>query len=309
MKKFLISAAAIILLSILTIIAVTSSKRKFKYNPYEPFKGLTVENIRSVLIVRDGDSLRLLKDNNTWWVVKDKKRFLADSGMVIKRLKNIIVARGSVASRNPEKYQVFGFDTSRPKYFVFEDMKGKKYGPYYLGKTGQDFMSQYIRVDDMKEILLVDVHLSPYLITESASWRVRRVFNVPEEKIARIVFEDTSGQVVLTKNDTIWDVVGLDSVPQKNIKNIVHTISSLYVSAFGDTLDTSKCGFEEPYFNLTITTIDGTKEKATVGKLADKYRYCVRVSSRDEILLVGKGVIDRVHDFFRKKKEEEKEQK
>jgi len=302
MKKVLISAGIIILLLILTIIAVTSSKRKFKYNPYEPFKGLTLDNVKSVLIVREGDSLRLFKEDGRWWVIKDNKKFLADSAMIKKRLKNILVARGSVVSRNPQKFEVFGIDTSNQKYFLFEDNKGKKYGPYYLGKTGQDFMSQYVRVDNMKEILLIDVHLGPYLNTETASWRVRRVFSISEEKIVQIIFEDSLGKVVLTRNDTIWDVVGLDSLPpQKNINNMLHTITSLYVSAFGDTLESSKCGFDKPYFSLTITALDGKKEIATVGKLADKYRYCVRVSSRDEVLLVGKGVIDRVYNFFRKK--------
>ena len=106
------------------------------------------------------------------WLISDTDGFAADPQLVNSALDTIKnLTRENIASKNPKKQELFEVTKEKGVDVKVSDTDQKILAHFYMGKTGPDFFSTYLRKEGSDEVLLTGGYTKSTFDKSIKDWR------------------------------------------------------------------------------------------------------------------------------------------
>jgi hypothetical protein len=284
------------------------------------FPGFDAEQVYSVEIKTADREVKLSKEDGTW-VVATSDNYPADSEAADTMLDKVRDLKSTlIASRSAEKHSQFEVDESG----VEVKMLGTKedlLAHFFIGKTGPDFMSTYVRKVDQDRVLQVDGYLKSIFDKGTRGWRDRTIFSFDASQVQRLTLvSEEKGEIAIEAlEDGGWQIIKPEvALAEKEaVDDIVRDVSKLSADEFAEKKEeeaveeeTSETEEEEavspeeqlaslleeyklnePQSKVMVDLKDGTARVLLIGGESG-YRYYVRREDKATVFMVSKGKVD-----------------
>ncbi len=236
------------------------------------FKAELVEidtaKVTKVMIDAKGESLELIRENNTWKVsIGEGKYAEAQKSSVKSTLNSLLTIKPSrIAAKNPEKWKEYQVDSAGTRVQVFEGSKNTldliigRFGfnqqamqqqqqMMMGGRGGQQFYT-YVRLENEPEVYVADNFMGMSLNSDASGFRNKQLLSLTTDSIAEIQFNyPADSAFVLTKMDSVWSIFG-------NLTDSASTASYLsdirYVNNSNFVDDVPASALVSPTVSMTI---------------------------------------------------------
>lgn len=303
-----------ITLVFLVLLAYLLERPKGTVQPSSLFPEFTIDAAGLIDVHNKGskeEAVSLVKAGQDWKVAGEEG-FPADAELVKKALESIseLKKAANVVSKNPENQKLYEVDPNNGIEVKVSDGKKKVLADFFVGKTGPDFMSTYLRKADSNVVLLCEgYHLRSAFSRTVKNWYDLNVSKFTPEEIAKIEIAGADGKKLTLKKDTDkWQLIDPNqqqAQAQKNLADdMANTLSRLRSI---DLLKAEPDKFAEynlvpPARQVAVFLTDGTERKISVGKKNEQNQYYVR-AEKDVVYLVAQYHIDKLGKSFEELKE------
>jgi len=247
------------------------------------------------------------------WLISDTDGFIADPQLVdsvLDTMKNL--TRENIASKNPEKQQLFEVTKGKGIEVKVSDAEQKILAHFYIGKTGPNFFSTYLRKEGSDEVLLTGGYTKSTFDKSIKNWRDKTIFDFPPDTITQLSLKTSKEEVVLEKDEKgDWQITKPERVTTKKeeVVNIGTTLASLKAIDFAEDDNLKKYQLDKPQITITAILEDKVEKRLLIGKKhEEKSQYYVKNQAKKTIFLVGKYQIDKMNKSLEDLKEEEKKE-
>ena len=247
------------------------------------------------------------------WLISDTDGFTADPILVDNALDTVInFIRENIASKNPEKQELFEVTKKKGLEVKISDADQNILAHFYIGKTGPDFFSTYLRREGSDEVLLAGGYIKSAFDKSIENWRDKTIFDFPAEAITQLTLKSSDKNIVLEKDEKgDWQTTKPEKGKTKKevVVNIGTTLAFLKATAFAEDYDLKKYQLDSPQFTITAILGDKEEKQLLIGeKHEEKSQYYVKNQAKKTIFLVGKHQIDKMNKTLQDLKEEEKKE-
>lgn len=286
------------------------SRRKAKGVP-GLFPGFAKEAAAKIAMKSTRGEIVLEKKEDAWQI-SGTDGFSADPEAVQNALETVAgFKRENIASKNPEKQDIFEVTPAKGVEVKVFDAAGKTLAQFYIGKTGPDFFSSYLRKEGSDEVIQVAAVTSTFDKTVE-SWRDKTIFSFPPDMVTRLSLKTVQDEIVLEKNDKDeWQITKPEpaKAKQEAVNTMVTTLSSLSALGFAEDYDTAKYQIDQPQLTATVILKDQIEQKLHIGKKnEEKAQYYARSEAKKMVFLIGKYQFDTINKTVKDLKEEDKKE-
>ena len=152
----------------------STSEAIFNDDPEDVFKFLIQQGEEAIELSRV-DTLWRISGNDTLEIKSRSMDNLFD--------KVLKVNRGTIISKNPEKYGKYSVDDSTGTHLAAINSKGETVGYYVFGRSKSDYSRSYIRVGDDPNVYLADQNVTYMLSTRATYWGEKPKEEVPSSPL------------------------------------------------------------------------------------------------------------------------------
>jgi hypothetical protein len=210
--------------------------------------------------------------------------------------------KDELISQNPAKQPELEVDTVKGMRVDLFNDKGIAFSTFYIGKSGADWSTGFIRMKGSNDVYLVGGSAKYSFFSEKARWKDKTItkFDRAFVKAITIQKKDTTIQLSLTAPSPkdsaakpAWLIVSpvKDSAKMAEVDKILTTMSQLTAMEFEDntTLTEDSLGFVKPYLTVTVAMENGDKKVITIGrqKAVDGRRW-IRTPDKNATFLIPK---------------------
>lgn len=247
------------------------------------------------------------------WSISDTDDFTADPKLINSALDTIkYFTRENIASKNPEKQELFEVTKGKGVEVKVSDTDQKILAHFYIGKTGPDFFSTYLRKEGSDEVLLAGGPTKSTFDKSIKNWRDKTIFDFPPETITQLTIKTSKKEIVLEKGEKgDWQISKPEKAKAKKeeVENIGNTIASLRAIDFAEDNNLKKYQLDKPQIKITAILQDKVEKRLLIGKKhEEKSQYHVKNKAKKTIFLVGKHQVDKINKTLQDLKEEEKKE-
>lgn len=304
--KFKKTLFLFILLAVLVAVAYLLERPKKTALSVELFPEFTLEAATKIDILNKGEDVILVK-TDTGWKLEDATGFPIDPDMVKKTLESIteIKKENNVASNNPENQNLFEVDPNTGIEVKISDTNSKILANFFVGKTGPDFMSTYLRKVNSDEVLLCPgYHLRSSFTRTSKNWYDLKVNSFSKEEIEKIKIVEGDKILSLKKDQDIWYLTDPnEALAKKNLADdIANTLARLRGSDLLKADNLEEYELSPPKKQILISLSDGSEKIITIGKKNDKNQYHLK-AEKNVVYLVPQYNINKFNKTFEELKE------
>lgn len=225
------------------------------------------------------------------WIVAGVEEFAADPDGV-KRVLDVLASltADEVVSRKPEKYDLFELD-SAGAVEVAVGAEGSEAARFFVGKSGPDFRSTYLRDGSREEVFLQSQSLRSVFDRGTRTWKDRTVFRIDEESIVALEWERAGESIRIEhRPDEGWVVTAPEGHRAKSpaIQGMPAGLTRLTANEFPPEADRGSAGLEAPEGTVRIFLRDESVKTLLIGaeKPDSGMRY-VKRGSDDVLYLVS----------------------
>jgi len=277
------------------------------------YLGVNPDKISILEIKEKENRVRLIRENNGWFVEKEGKKAKADSSLVERALSKVKELKGDIVSKNPEKYKIFEVTEDKSTILTFLSSEKETLLTLFLGKRGPDFSSNYVRKAGNEEVYLVGSYLKPQFHTDFKRWRNKKVLFFESKDAYYLELISPSDTLIFTKTDTGWTTKSFEEpLDTLKVSQAVRALSRLSSYDFADTVSLEDAGLTNPSLIANVELTNGTRYTLKVGNLKGENKYYVKREGDETIYLVSKYAVERFKkpkEEFIKKEEKKKEGK
>jgi len=178
------------------------------------------------------------------------------------------------------------------------DAEQKILAHFFIGKTGPDFFSTYLRKEGSDEVLQLGSITSTFDKTIE-NWRDKAILRFPADTATRLILKTTGGETVLEKNDKDeWYLTKPEQAKAKQevVDAIATTLSSLNALGFAEDYDAAKYQLDQPQLTVTIILKDQIEQRLHIGKKdEEKAQFYAKNEAKKPIFLIGKYQFDTIN--------------
>ncbi|GEM_PF-3325250 len=174
-----------------------------------------------------------------------------------------------VVSHRPESQGLLQVSAAGTQVRLF-DTDEHLLAHFYIGKSGPDLLSTYVRRDGDNDIYLTRDEIGGRVPTTIAAWRDKTVWHLDADQIQAIALERRDGGFTLTKNP--HNRFALTSPPKPDLEFDPAKIAAwiaqwkdLKAVDVQDRVPASATGLDKPTTTLKITLADGTDHILYIG--------------------------------------------
>jgi hypothetical protein len=291
-KKLLI----LVSIAVIAILAIVLNEKLSSKKPSEQSLKFFDDKIGSFVIKDSTGTITLRKKGDIWVVSSGKsssKEYPTDSASVAVALEKISSMKRSVLiSENREKQALFEVDSTKGLFLEVFDLNGKSKGSVFIGKSGPDWNSNYVRSISSNQVYTVEGGIRYSFFTELNRWRNKVMMSFDKESAKTITMIANNGSAInLTKADSGkgWKIIAPIQSPAKanEIDGILSTLSRLNATDFQDSLisDTA-LGLTKPELTISIGFANGSKKLSIGAKKADGNYYAM-IEGKETVYIVG----------------------
>jgi hypothetical protein len=246
------------------------------------------------------------------WQISGTDGFTADPEAVQNALETVAgFKRESIASKNPEKQDLFEVTPAKGIEVKVFDAAAKTLAQFYIGKMGADFFSNYVRKEGSDEVIQVASVTSTF-DKPVENWRDKTIFNFPSDMVTRLTLKTAGDEIVLEKNEKDeWHLVKPEQskANQEAVKNAINTLATLSALGFAEDYDAAKYALDKPQLTAAVILKDQIEQKLHIGrKNEEKGQYYARNEAKKTIFLIGKYQFDTINKTGTDLKEAEKKE-
>jgi hypothetical protein len=252
-----------------------------------------------------------LKKSGKDWPISDTDGFTADPKLINGALDTVInFNRENIASKNPEKQELFEVVPGKGVEVNISDAGQKMLAHFYIGKTGPDFFSIYLRKEGSDEVLLTAGLIKSAFDKSVKDWRDKTIFSFPPDTITQLTLKTSLEEIVLKKDENgNWQITSPEQVKAKKeaVTDIGLTLASLKAIDFAENYNLDEHQLDKPQITITAILDEKAEKKLLIGKEnEEKSQYYVKSQAKKTIFLVGKYQFDKFNKTLQDLKEEEK---
>jgi len=311
-KKLITLAAVLAVIVALIIAANQLGSRKPSAKSLAFFPKFSEQTCSSILIVEKADSVRIRKKGDVWIVAPFASdagtapvmagtepeaagtgvEYPADSASIATALEKLTgMKRDDLISQNPEKQSLFEVDSARGIYVEAFDEKQKSYGGFYIGKSGPDYSSHYVRLVGSNDVYSVSNSIRYSFFADRKRWRDKLVVSFDRGQAEKIVIAKQAGNTFVidkstdTSGQARWSLSTPQQAPAKTqaMDDLLNTLSNFRCADYEENaaLADTAMGFGAPELVVTVTLSGGTEKKVVVGKMKEpEKKFWVRTPDR-----------------------------
>lgn len=252
-----------------------------------------------------------LEKKGEGWLISNTDGFTADMKLVNSALDTIKnLTRENIASRNPKKQELFEVNKVKGIEVNVFSADQKTTARFYIGKTGPDFFSTYLRKEGSDEVVLSGGNIKSTFDKSIKDWRDKTIFSFPPDTITQLTLKTSEKEIVLDKDkEGAWHIAKPEKIKAKKekVEDIGNTFASLKAIDFAEDEDLKKYQLDKPEITIIVILQDKVEKRLLIGeKHKDKSQYYVKNQAKKTIFLVGKYQIDKMNVTLKDLKKEEK---
>jgi hypothetical protein len=254
----------------------------------------------------------VLEKNEDSWLISETDGFTADLQLVNNALDTIAgFLRDTIASKNPEKQDIFEVNSTKGVEVKVSDLNQKILAHFYIGKTGPDFFSTYLRKEGSDEVLQVG-SITATFDKDINAWRDKTVLTFFPDTVTQLLLKTTTEEIVLEKDEEgEWNITQpVNAAAKKEVlTNLLRTLSALKALDFAKDYDISAYQLDIPQITVTVILKDQEEKRLLIGKMdEEKSQYYAKNQAKKTIFLIGKYQFDTINKTVEDLKEEEKKE-
>ena len=161
---------------------------------------LAAQDIQAITIRRGGDLIEVVRSTDGEWRLEtpvDADVDTTTSTRLLTGLENLRIE--SLVSSRTDRYVRFQVDSAQATYIRLE---GKEVVELYVGKTGPDFQSRYIRLGNDEQVYLASG--VPTTEPNLDRWKDKRLWSYPKEQISGVSASTPESKFRLLPSDSGW---------------------------------------------------------------------------------------------------------
>ncbi len=267
---------------------------------------ITPTDVSALTIIEGSDTIRLVRQGDTWRIRLDSVRTgRVNTNMIDRWQRTLSEATYELASRNPEKFKNLEVTADKAVEVLFYGPDQKVLADILIGKLGPDYNSSYVRVKDANVVYLASANLRSLFPRKPWAWRDRNMmsFDVKEATGLRIYLPEDS---VIAYRDSLWHVKGIESPDTLQIRSLLRILSRLTAIDFADTLTPDQAGLNPPKARVVVELSDGTEKVLKVGNPKEERGYYAQVKGDETLYVLSKYTGDQIFSFKEKVSGKEK---
>lgn len=168
------------------------------------FESLSIDNIDSISISKEEDTVTLQKDSGLWKVDEHN----ADSEKInslFEDLKKLNIS--GPTSRNSENHEKFEVSDNKGTKLTFKQ-GDSEVASYIIGKQAAASQTSYIRKSNEDQVFIADANLRSLLPTKINDWRDKTVVRVNREQVKKVEFDYPEEKFMLSlQEDGTWQAI------------------------------------------------------------------------------------------------------
>ena len=261
------------------------------------FPEFTIDTAALIDIKNQEDKIILIRIDEDW-KLEDEQGFPVDPELIKKTLDSIAELKkaNNVFSNNPEKQSIYEVDPNNGIEIKVSDQNQKILAHFFVGKTGPDFMSTYLRQADSNEVLLCEgYHLRSSFTRKLKNWYDLTITKLSQDQIEKIEINQGDKKLTLKKDQETWQLIDPNQSPAKKdlVDDMVNTIARLRANNLlkADTLEEYE--LTPPQKQIIVSLSDGSQKIINIGKKNEENQYYVK-AEKDVVYLIAQYNINKL---------------
>ena len=295
--KFRKTLFLFIFLVVLGLIAYILERPKDITPSVNLFPEFTIDTAALIDIKNQEEKIILIKTDEGW-KLEDEQGFPVDPELIKKTLESIAELKkaNNVFSHNPEKQSIYEVDPNNGIEIKVSDQSQKILANFFVGKTGPDFMSTYLRQADSDEVLLCEgYHLRSSFTRKPKNWYDLNITKLSQDQIEKIEINQGDKKLTLKKDQDAWQLIDPNHAPAKKdlVDDMVNTIARLRANNLlkADTL--GEYELAPPKKQIIVSLSDGSEKIIDIGKKNEENQYYVK-AEKDVVYLIAQYNINKL---------------
>ncbi len=228
--------------------------------------------------------------------VEKSPSFRADAERVAEALQKIAdVSVGAAVSRKRESRNKLGVGAVALQVQA-KNSAGKVVAYLYIGKSGPDFFSNYVRVDGSDEVYLAGGRLRGAFPTMVSDWRDKKVWRLDPAEISSIKLTRKEDGFTLAKTATgAWELTAPEvseqkgAIDQDKVSGWITRWNEITATEFLDNREIVT-GLDKPSIILEVGMTDGSSRTLKIGQDTSEGLPYGAVSSNSEVFVLPSGI-------------------
>jgi hypothetical protein len=288
-KKTIILAAVLCFLLLVFYLIESPLKNSKKHEQPLFISGFDKASAAAIIIKsKDKGEVQLQKKPEGWIVAVGQKTYQADKAPIDNLLDTVgKIKIEAVASKNPKKYKEFEVDQDKGVEVRIEDGAKKPLAHFYVGKSGPDLFSTYLRLADAEQVVLASGMLKMAFDRELKDWRDKTIFALNQQDITDYEVKGDKGFHLKKGEKDQWEVIAPEkfSPKKETAEDCLKTVSSLNAADFteGPLKDFQ---LDQPAQEILVTMKAGATRTLMIGKEKNAFQRFVKTPEADTIYVL-----------------------
>ena len=296
-KKTIILAGVLCFLLLVFYLVESPLKNNKKQEPALFLSGFDKASAAAIVIKsKEKGEVQLQKKPEGWIVAVGQKTYPADKASI----DNLLEAVGkikieAIASKNPKKYKELEVDQDKGVEVTIEDGAKKTLAHFYVGKSGPDLFSTYLRMADAQQVVLATGMLKMTFDRELKDWRNKTIFVLNQQDITDYEVMGDQGFLLKRGEKDQWEVAAPEKFsPKKEIaEDCIKTVSSLTAADFAEG-PLKDFQLDRPVQEILITMKGGAARTLVLGKDKNAFQRFVKTADADTIYVLEKYNLEKL---------------
>ncbi|MCX5895203.1 MAG: DUF4340 domain-containing protein [Proteobacteria bacterium] len=288
-KKTLILAAVLCFLMLVFYLIESPLKNNKKQEYPLLFAEFDKGKAASVFLKTSGKGeFRLKKKPGGWVVEAQGKSYSADSASIDTLLDTLGKIRiEAVVSKNPNKYSVFEADSGKGTEVKIADASQNSVAHFYVGKSGPDLFSTYLRMEKSTEVVLSSGILKTVFDRDLKDWRNKTIFSLKQGDVIEYQVKGDAPLHFKKADSGTWEVIEPAKSParKETVDDCLKTFCSLKTADFAEG-QLQDMQLDKPVKEITATLKGGTTKTLLVGKDKNAFQKFVKAQDAETIFVL-----------------------
>ncbi len=289
LNRLIILAIVFVVLASLYVVSENISRKQKTTEIPMLFEELEREVAKQITIKSPEKGVVALKKNTEGWTLfSDNETYKADLSNVNKVLDTTARIRArTVASKNPEKFEAFEVTKNTGVEVEIKDQNENLLASFYVGKSGPDIFSTYLKKTGSDEVILTEGILKTVFEKDIGEWRDKTVFDIPAKDIVKYSIEGEVSFVLQKDDDGTWHAVAPDefTVNQQEANRAVERFAGLKSADF-EKGELKEFGLGEPQKRITAFLNDGSSKTLLFGEGKNSFQSFAMVEGENQVYVV-----------------------
>jgi hypothetical protein len=296
-RKTIIFAAILGFLLLIFYLIETPQKKNKK--PEQPLFIEGFDKTAAAVIAlksKEKGEVRLEKKPEGWIVVSGQKTYQADKTPIDNLLDSVgKIKIEAIASKNLKKHKEFEVDQEKGVEVRIEDGAQKTLAHFYVGKSGPDLFSTYLRGADAAQVVLASGMLKMTFDRELKDWRNKTIFALNQQDITEYLVKGEKGFHLKKGEKDQWEIIAPEKISPKKepVEDCLKTVSTLKAADFAEG-PLKDFQLDQPSQEILVTMKDGSTRILLLGKEKNAYQRFVKTPDADTIYILEKYNLDKL---------------